>query len=432
MSSSGTNKILFTVLAILALLVILAVFILVSSFTGQTTSPELESNTVDNTSNQNEQIVPTSPSDEIPQVVTEPATLISGVATEPVVIEVPTNTPVVDPSTPTPSCTVKVNGYCPIEDGVLIVAVQENFPPFSYIDSSGNRTGLDVEIAREFAKRWGLELRLLPVPSPDRIPSVKERRADIAIAAITHTLSRCAEVSCSEIYFVDGARIVVNVNSDIEGICDLSGGYVAVLEGTTAVQAVPSNINRWCPDGFVTPLPLEYPERQDALNAVRNGVADAYSTDGLFLETLASNDSLLVVRGREFTREPYTIISNINAPELTEWVSITLDALKQDGKYDDLHVAEFGCSRAAFPIIATNDPRVNGLMASGIMPQECAFEATTYMIQEGDLLGGIALTFYGEFDLYTCLANVNEIPNASLIQPGVQIYIPAYEDCVSE
>ena len=47
-----------------------------------------------------------------------------------------------------------------VESNKLIVAVYENFPPYSFIDEQGNPSGVDVDIARKLAEKFGVELEV--------------------------------------------------------------------------------------------------------------------------------------------------------------------------------------------------------------------------------------------------------------------------------
>ena len=51
-----------------------------------------------------------------------------------------------------------------IGDGPLILAVAADYPPYAYIDDDGNVAGIDVDIANEIAKTYGVELEVHDMP----------------------------------------------------------------------------------------------------------------------------------------------------------------------------------------------------------------------------------------------------------------------------
>lgn len=53
------------------------------------------------------------------------------------------------------------------EKGVLRVAVYKDFPPYSYTDTEGRMTGLDVEIGKALAAKMGVAMALVPIPASD-------------------------------------------------------------------------------------------------------------------------------------------------------------------------------------------------------------------------------------------------------------------------
>ena len=67
-------------------------------------------------------------------------------------------------------------------------------PPFGILDKDNKPTGSEVETARQLAKDLGVELELVQVTGPQRIPALLSDRADLAISSLSITTERAKSV----------------------------------------------------------------------------------------------------------------------------------------------------------------------------------------------------------------------------------------------
>ena len=49
------------------------------------------------------------------------------------------------------------------EQGSFILGLDDSFPPMGFRDEAGNIVGFDIDLAKEVAKRLGVELKIQPV-----------------------------------------------------------------------------------------------------------------------------------------------------------------------------------------------------------------------------------------------------------------------------
>ena len=91
--------------------------------------------------------------------------------------------------------------------GRLTAAVQDNFNPFSFLDTDQHRVGFDVDLMREFARRWlgdANAVTFVPVTPDRRMAALLEGKVDLIAAALTHTSDREQQIAFSHTYFQDG------------------------------------------------------------------------------------------------------------------------------------------------------------------------------------------------------------------------------------
>jgi len=121
-----------------------------------------------------------------------------------------------------------------MKNKVLVETTDRAYPPFSYIDDKGEVVGFDVDVAREFAKRLGVDMKV-ETPSWEIITAGNWKgRWDICVCSMTPTKERAEVLDFVLQYYSSPAIVVVNTdNNDIKSAADLNGKKVGAQAGTT-------------------------------------------------------------------------------------------------------------------------------------------------------------------------------------------------------
>jgi glutamate/aspartate transport system substrate-binding protein len=127
------------------------------------------------------------------------------------------------------------------ESGTITLGHRESSIPFSYYDDKQNVIGYSYEFQMkvvEAVKRElglsGLQVKMNPVTSQNRIPLVQNGTVDIECGSTTNNLERQKQVSFSTTIFVVGTRLLVKKDSGIKDFPDLAGKNVVTTAGTTS------------------------------------------------------------------------------------------------------------------------------------------------------------------------------------------------------
>lgn len=221
--------------------------------------------------------------------------------------------------------------------GELIVGVKTDFPPFGSVDSSGKNVGFDVDLAHAFAEALFGDpdkVELVSVTSGNRIPFLQSNKIDIIMATMTITDERAEVVEFSEPYFLSGSLIMVPADSSIQGVEDLAGKTVAVIQG--AVQD--TIVEELAPDAER----VKFGKVSEAVLALKTGRADAYVHDDIVILTLAKDNPDLKPVGKPFKPLPYGIAVRKGDTEFINWVDEQMKTMKEDGSFDELWSKHFG------------------------------------------------------------------------------------------
>ncbi|PSJ60972.1 transporter substrate-binding domain-containing protein [Pseudaminobacter soli (ex Li et al. 2025)] len=121
-----------------------------------------------------------------------------------------------------------------MKNKVLLEVTDQAYPPFSFMNDKGEMDGFDIDVAKEFAKRLGVEFKV-ETPSWAIITAGNWKgRWDICICSMTPTKERAEVLDFTNEYYAAPAVIVVNSdNTDIKTAADLNGKKLGAEAGTT-------------------------------------------------------------------------------------------------------------------------------------------------------------------------------------------------------
>jgi ABC-type amino acid transport substrate-binding protein len=215
----------------------------------------------------------------------------------------------------------------------LIAGVKNDTPPFGYIDEKNEVVGFDVDIVREIAKALEVDLELVKVTSPTRIPLLVSGNVDVSAASMTHTREREGAIDFSITYYTGAQSLLVPADSSIKGLADLTGKTVAVQQGTTLEKTLAT----LAPDAKVQ----AFRDYTTAWLALRQGRADAFTGSYDVLRGFAREAPGFQVVGGKFSLEPFGIGIRHGDWRLRNVVNAVLQDLWTSGRYREFYLKWF-------------------------------------------------------------------------------------------
>ena len=129
------------------------------------------------------------------------------------------------------------------EEKVYINGIDANFPPFAYVDKSGNPDGFDVKSVDWIAKEMGFKVKHQPMDWDGIIPSLNAKKIDMIAAGMSITDKRREQVNFTEPYWIIKQVLVVPKDSKLTVEQALSNGNkVGVQRGTTEAKWIEENL----------------------------------------------------------------------------------------------------------------------------------------------------------------------------------------------
>jgi len=215
----------------------------------------------------------------------------------------------------------------------LIAGVKNDTPPFGYLDDKNEVVGFDVDIVREIAKALDVDLELVKVTSPTRIPLLVSGNIDLSAASMTHTREREGAIDFSITYYTGAQSLLVPADSPIKGLGDLAGKTVAVQQGTTLEKTLAT----LAPDAKVQ----SFRDYTTAWLALRQGRADAFTGSYDVLRGFAREAAGFQVVGGKFSLEPFGIGVRHGDWRLRNLINAVLQDLWTSGRYRELYLKWF-------------------------------------------------------------------------------------------
>ena len=214
--------------------------------------------------------------------------------------------------------------------GTINVGMLVDFPPFGILDQSGNPDGYDADVARLLAEHMGVEVNLVPVTGPNRIPYLLSNQVDILVASLGITPERAQQVNFSDPYAGIEIFVFGDTNLDVTGPEGLSGKNIAVARASTQDTAITeiaptdANIQRFDDDA-------------SAVQALLSGQTPLMGASNVVIaqiNTMAPDrfDTKFSLR-----QQSQGIAVRPGSDELLAYINDFLASAKADGKLNALH-----------------------------------------------------------------------------------------------
>ena len=219
------------------------------------------------------------------------------------------------------------------EKSEYVFATDATWPPFEFIDESGNLTGFEVELVPLIGEAVGETFVVENIPWDTIFAGLVNGQYDAVASGVTVTEERKATIDFSMPINNQGQVLIVKTEDagNISSIDDLAdGAKVGVQIGTTgdfALESYPVEIRRYDDIGLAI---------EDLLNGNLEGaVCDSLIAADFVLKNPNYSDKL-VVAGEPFTAEEIAIGVKKGNTALLDKINEGLQILMDNGKFDEL------------------------------------------------------------------------------------------------
>lgn len=236
--------------------------------------------------------------------------------------------------------------------GKLLIASDSNYAPQSFRNPDGSWEGFDVEVAKEIAKRLGVEAELLDISFDVITAGSWNGRWDINVGSMTVTAGRKEVLLFTTPYYYTPASFAVHADSTAASVADLEGKKIGVGAGTTYLDYLNGNLSLEGEE-ILIPAPQATPQVYDvdplALQdlALGNGTRlDAVLTALPTIENAIKNGQPLKVLGTPAYYEALGVVLDKKSPKdstsLADAISKIIEEMRADGTLTKLSIQFYG------------------------------------------------------------------------------------------
>ncbi|MEW6422074.1 MAG: transporter substrate-binding domain-containing protein [Deinococcota bacterium] len=220
--------------------------------------------------------------------------------------------------------------------GVLKIAMEGTYPPFTYKDEQGQLTGFDVDIAKAVAAKLGLRPEFVLTEWSGILGGLQANKYDVIVNQVGITPERQKTIGFSRPYAYSSPQIIVRKGSSFnpKTLADLKGKRVGVGLGSNFEQQLrqAGGIN------VVT-----YPGAPEYLADLAAGRLDAAYNDRLLVGYLITKNNLPIKGAGVIGQpEPVGIAFKKTNTALGNAINRALLQIKADGTYAKISRKWFG------------------------------------------------------------------------------------------
>lgn len=224
--------------------------------------------------------------------------------------------------------------------GTMKVGMMGTYAPYNFLNDKKEMDGFDADIAREVAKRLGVEVEFVSQEFSGLIPSLQSKKIDAVISQMTITDERKQALDFSEGYITNQVKIIVKSdNNDITKLEDFKGKTIGVGLGTNDETYLRNEVLPKVGDFTIK----TYDDVISSLKDLNAGRIDATINNLYALKPIVdANGFDIKAVGEAIKSDQAGIAVRKNNPELVAALNEALQGMKDDGTYNTIFKKWFG------------------------------------------------------------------------------------------
>lgn len=221
---------------------------------------------------------------------------------------------------------------------VLIIGIDDQFPPMGFRDENNEIVGFDIDYARAAAEYMGVEVEFQPIDWKTKETELTSGRIDLIWNGYTITEERKEKVNFTEPYLENAQVIAVLEDSDIQTLDDLEGKLIGLQALSSAMDAFEAS-----PIADTVESITEYKDNVLALNDLEAGRVDAVVIDEVAIDYyMTEKEGTFRVLDESLAPEQYGVGVRKEDEELLNRLQEALDQMNEDGTAAEISEKWFG------------------------------------------------------------------------------------------
>ena len=225
------------------------------------------------------------------------------------------------------------------------ITAEVTSPPFGILDRSGQPDGSEIATSKQLAKDLGVELELVQVTAPQRIPALLAGRADMAISSLSITLDRAKTVAFCNPHGALSTVIMGPKKSAIASAADMAGKRIGLTRGTLEEAVVPKS----APAGVRF---MYFDDIAATIQAVLSGQVDGAGMSAFASKSVAERNPSAEIEDKfRAATAFYAAAVRPGDHELRQWVNTWVFINSRNGVLAEIYEKYTGTKLPELPVI---------------------------------------------------------------------------------
>ena len=214
--------------------------------------------------------------------------------------------------------------------GTVNIGMLVDFAPFGIINEKGEPDGYDADVAKLLAEDLGVQVNIVPVTGPNRIPYLLSGQVDILVASLGITPERAEQVDFSQGYAGIEIFVFGDVNTEVKEAADPAGKNVAVARGSTQ----DTSITEIAPEGTNI---QRFDDDASAVQALLSGQVPLMGASNVVVSQVQSVAPDRFETKFSLRQQSQGIATRPGQDNLMEHINAFLAKVKESGQLNELH-----------------------------------------------------------------------------------------------
>jgi polar amino acid transport system substrate-binding protein len=234
--------------------------------------------------------------------------------------------------------------------GVLVVATDPAWPPYSWKDENGNWQGFDASVAIEIGKRLNASVEFVTPPWETIVAGKWQGKWDLSVGSMSPTEERAKNLDFPSVYYYSPAVLAVHKdNKSIVSPADANGKRIGALKGSI-MELYLKREPLGMADEVLSIYKIDNPDIKsyDTSEAASDDLAkgdgvvlDALVDDMMYILYLIKNGKPLKIVGQPVSYGPNALAIEVGDSEFSDLLKKTIADMREGGTLSALSTKWF-------------------------------------------------------------------------------------------
>ncbi len=231
-------------------------------------------------------------------------------------------------------------------EGTIKVGMLVDFPPVGFMNANNEPDGYDADVAAMLGDKLGVDVNIVPVTGPNRIPYLLSGQVDLLISSLAITPARAEKVDFSAPYAAVRIGIFGPTDLDIAAEADLSNHVI----GVTRASGQDATLTRIAPDGTTI---RRFDDDVSAVQALLSGQVEAIGVSNIGMKQIHQIAPGKYDEKFEMNRFILALGVHPDDGEMLDYVNVFLGEIKASGELEKTYQKWFEESLPDFSGVVT-------------------------------------------------------------------------------